>query len=196
MQTVTIHAPRAHAFNAVDWLARFEEVGGGYLLTPDGSLSLGFLVVHHSHEDQRRARAMIDGLSPADETAIRDHLLHAQQAAGPDSAIVRAWDQFCALHRELETTPPEQQGTDTPVGLQLWRRLDAAEQIIQANTAKTLHGLEIQLWLGLFHTLAEPVETEAVLARDVDALERVDPTLDWNARLFFTAIKSLRAQEA
>jgi hypothetical protein len=61
-----------NAFCAASWLAGFEQVGGGYVVTD--RLGLAILVEDGSDDDIHAARRMIIKLSEAERRAIVDHL--------------------------------------------------------------------------------------------------------------------------
>ena len=48
---------------ATDWLQRYVEAGGGYVVRPDGGVSFAYAVDQRSDEDNRAIRSMLDQLS-------------------------------------------------------------------------------------------------------------------------------------
>jgi len=187
-------APMAHDFNSAEWLARFEAVGGGYTLSPDNEIHLGFFVLDRSDEDQRAARRMIDALTQAERQALREHLI-ARRVPCPDLLIVTAWEAYVAARGDLNAMDDELLGRETEQDARIWKRADAAEDIIYEAIATTNTGVEIKLWLALCNLITDRTKETAALARDIDALRLVAEDLDWTARVVFSAIASLRAME-
>jgi hypothetical protein len=63
------------AFNPSDWLHRFENVGGGWIVRD--CLSLVIQVEDRSDADLSAARELVASLTPADRTALVAHLRSA-----------------------------------------------------------------------------------------------------------------------
>lgn len=78
----------------------------------------------------------------------------------------------------------------------LWSTIDEAEEVIRSETARTTKGVEIQLWVALYHSVSGREDDEAITRGDLDRLIRLEPAFDWNVRLAFAALRSLRAMEA
>lgn len=192
-------APMAHVFNSSEWLARFEAVGGGYTLTPDNEIHLGFFVLNRSDEDQRAARQMIDDLSQTHRQALRKHLATKEatisSGASPhsDESIVEAWKQVCAIERRMGEAYGKGSAVPEAAEREMTPAMDAAEAIIESTPASTTRGVEAKIWLALTHLAAAGEETASVFRSDLAALDH-DGT-DWHVRLLVSAIKSLRGIE-
>lgn len=57
------------------WLADFAAVGGGYTVTPDGRLILGFVLLGRTDTEQREAARMLEHLGKGGWSALRSHLV-------------------------------------------------------------------------------------------------------------------------
>jgi hypothetical protein len=75
----------------------------------------------------------------------------------------------------------------------LWAAVHADEVFIGESTAKTLLGVEIQLWCIVSHDVPQWEWELAVFRRDISAFDGLDEHLDWSTRVALQAIRSLRA---
>lgn len=113
-----------------------------------------------------------------------------------DTAIVAAWEAFKAAHIDLDQMDDELLGTETKEENAIWERVDAAEQTILNTTAETPQGVQCKLMVALYHKLSQRVDSQALLAGLLEALEAKERGMDWPDRLLFSAVQSLRAMEA
>ncbi|NML95458.1 hypothetical protein [Novosphingobium olei] len=198
MNAHSMIAPVAHAFNPREWLARFEELGGGYTMNPDGELIIGCIVAGRSEEDQRRAHAMLAALTSTQKKALRDLLrpepVIRTRPHNPDRAIVDAWNVVGVTDRRLRQAFAEH-GHQLPDSLEieLTTTMDAAEHTIHDVPATTLAGVEAKLWLALTHMADAGDQLAAVFRSDLAALD--SPDTDWHLSLIVSAIKSIRAMQ-
>lgn len=108
-----------------------------------------------------------------------------------DADIIAAWDRLRAANDGLDAIVD--QNTETPEMVALWKARDAAESDIQAATANTVLGVEMQLWCNLMHSVPKAADESAVLRRDIQYFTARDEQWDWTERLILSAIRSLRA---
>lgn len=113
-----------------------------------------------------------------------------------DTAIIAAWEAFRAAHIDLDQMDDELLGAETEEENAIWKRVDAAEQIIFETPAITPQGIQCKLMVALYHKLSQRVDSQALLAGLFEALEAKERGMDWPDRLLFSAIQSLRAMEA
>ena len=74
----------------------------------------------------------------------------------PDTAIIAAWERRNAAVADLVAVPQTPcAGPYWPGEQEILSRLDEAEAEIAANNAITTHGVMIQLWAGLYHSLTD-----------------------------------------
>lgn len=199
MSTATIVAPIAHVFNPQQWLADFEKVGGGYTLT-DETIHLGFLVIGRSADDQAKARDMIDALSDDARSAIITYLRREESekiaaTLGPDMAIRVAWSRRKAAYARYSAAQDTDPDWDE-VEADCWATIDAMEGTIEQTIASSIDTVTMQLWCALSHVLQDRKPDQAATRCDLDALEDMRESLDWNARLLVTALRGLSAMEA
>lgn len=74
-----------------------------------------------------------------------------------------------------------------------WARIGEFEDAIRAATACSLDGVKRQLWLALIHSLPDVVEPAHCYNMDLSALEPHEGGYDFNARMIFSALRSLAA---
>lgn len=120
----------------------------------------------------------------------------ASAAAGEDAAIIEAWERRKAAYLEFNAHPLI--GTGDLVGDQeeerLWAIIDEAEAFIRQTTAKTPQGIEVQLWMALYHSVSLTHNGDSIVLRgDLPAVEQIESGLDWNARIIVAAIRSARS---
>lgn len=67
----------AAGFDPVDWLNRFQAVGGYWLVTPDERMTIGWMLDGYTIEQTQQARTIWRELGPGAELlpAIRAHLI-------------------------------------------------------------------------------------------------------------------------
>jgi hypothetical protein len=94
-----------------------------------------------------------------------------------DAAILAAWERFAANRKAVGELREETPG------------YEAKEE----RTAKTLLGVEIQLWCIVSHDVPQWEWELAVFRRDISAFDGLDEHLDWSTRVALQAIRSLRA---
>ena len=112
-----------------------------------------------------------------------------------DAAIIEAWNAravaFATLPGLRSTATSDE---DTPEEKAQWAIIDAAEQVIHAETATTPRGAELQLWTSLYYLFLGNEQVDATHRCDLDwFLERAED-FDWSERLVFAALRSLRGQ--
>lgn len=118
---------------------------------------------------------------------------------GADGGIIRAWERRKAAYFTMNTHPLI--GTGDIAGNlaeeRLWTAIDEAEEYIRTTPAETPHGIELQLWMALYHsTNLTHGEDNIVLRGDFQAIEEIESDLDWNARIIVAAIRSTRSMRA
>lgn len=111
-----------------------------------------------------------------------------------DAALIAAWDRRAAAFNALQELPDNPQGEgETPERAAQWAIVDAAEEEIQAATACTPRGAELQLWTSAIF-MFDAAEDEAPCYRaDFDHFAAKGDALDWRERLLLSAVRSLRA---
>lgn len=115
----------------------------------------------------------------------------------PPDTIAAAWARRRAAYAEYRALPIHASAGKlfTPDEARLWKVIDDAEAIIQANTATTLAEVAAQLWVALSHTVTEREYNLACDAGDLAAFPDSN-MLDWNVRLLLSALRSLEALSA
>ncbi len=107
--------------------------------------------------------------------------------------VERHWQDRCAAFREFEADP--RVFDDHEVESAYWRRIDAAEIAILASTFRTRRTAELQLWIGWSHYQPSSSTVEALVTHgDYAALARIRSGLDWNEKMLFAAITTLRGE--
>lgn len=107
--------------------------------------------------------------------------------------VERHWQDRCAAYRELEAD--ERFLDDDAVQEPYWRRIDAAEIAILASTFRTRRTAELQLWIGWSHYEPSSSTVEKLVTQgDYAALARMRAALDWNEKMLFAAITTLRGE--
>lgn len=138
---------------------------------------------------RRSFAAMGAALVPA--VALGAPLAATLSSAGdPDHAILEAWNRRAAAFAAMNDTSGDESDD-------LYAVIDASERIIHSTAAKTLRGVEIQIWAAL-HAGAAYLENDeaAILRMDAAYLQQNHRNFDWNALPLLTAIQSLRAMGA
>lgn len=119
----------------------------------------------------------------------------ASATAGEDAALIEAWERRKAAYLEFNAHPLIGEGTDEGEREEerLWAIIDEAEAFIRQTTAKTPQGIEVQLWMALYHSVSLTHNGDSIVLRgDFAAVEQIENTLDWNARIIVAAIRSAR----
>jgi hypothetical protein len=107
--------------------------------------------------------------------------------------VERHWQDRCAAFRELEAD--ERFLDNDAVQAPYWRRIDAAEIAILASTFRTRRTAELQLWIAWSHYQPSSRTIEALVTHGAYAdLARTRADLDWNERMLFAAISTLRGE--
>jgi hypothetical protein len=107
--------------------------------------------------------------------------------------VERHWQDRCAAYRELEAD--ERFLDDDAVQEPYWRRIDAAEIAILASTFRTRRTAELQLWIGWSHYDPSSSTVEKLVTQgDYAALAMMRGDLDWNEKMLFAAITTLRGE--
>lgn len=107
--------------------------------------------------------------------------------------VERHWQDRCAAYRELEAD--ERFLDDDAVQEPYWRRIDAAEIAILASTFRTRRTAELQLWIGWSHYDPSSSTVEKLVTQgDYAALAPMRSGLDWNEKMLFAAITTLRGE--
>ncbi|GAA3714529.1 hypothetical protein GCM10022268_24080 [Sphingomonas cynarae] len=107
--------------------------------------------------------------------------------------VERHWQDRCAAYRELEAD--ERFLDNDAVQEPYWRRIDAAEIAILASTFRTRRTAELQLWIGWSHYEPSSSTVEKLVTQgDYAALARMRAALDWNEKMLFAAITTLRGE--
>ena len=107
--------------------------------------------------------------------------------------VERHWQDRCAAYRELEAD--ERFLDDDAVQEPYWRRIDAAEIAILASTFRTRRTAELQLWIGWSHYDPSTSTIEKLVTQgDYAALAAMRGDLDWNEKMLFAAITTLRGE--
>ncbi|KTE20597.1 hypothetical protein ATE67_10145 [Sphingopyxis sp. H050] len=109
-----------------------------------------------------------------------------------DAAILAAWERFAANRKAVGELREETPGYEAKEE-RLWAAVHADEVFIGESTAKTLLGVEIQLWCIVSHDVPQWEWELAVFRRDISAFDGLDEHLDWSTRVALQAIRSLRA---
>lgn len=112
--------------------------------------------------------------------------------AKADADILAAWERFAANRKavgELREEDPAYEAEEA----RLWDVVHADEVFIGESLAKTLRGVEIQLWCIVSHDVPQWDWELAVFRRDISAFDGLDEHLDWPTRVTLQAIRSLRA---
>lgn len=115
-----------------------------------------------------------------------------------DDAIRAAWSRrqnAYAAYNAIPASSDPAVSDYTPEEARLWAIIDAAEEVIRSSIATTPRGVSIQLWCALYHSVTGREDDEAVTRGDLAALERLDPSLDWTARLALAALRSLQTMK-
>jgi len=206
MLSTTTSAPSAHAFDPQQWLADFESLGGGHVLT-DETIHLGFTVAGRSDEDQTRARQMIDRLGAGERSDLTRFLRNREadqlaDALGPDAAMQIAWERRKAAFARYNALPfaddteAAPAGIMTPAERECWDVIDSAERTIERSTATTPQAVAYQLWCAVSHTTSDRAQEAAAIQGDLATMTALHGELDWNTKLIVAAIRSLQAIEA
>lgn len=119
------------------------------------------------------------------------------RGANPDAALIAAWERRVQACGALDAIP--QHASPTVISAQerrLCAIIDAAETEIEAATALTPRGAEIQLWTALDHGICEDNQGRMLGWRGLQALGERPTDLDWDVRLVVAALRSLKAQGA
>lgn len=122
----------------------------------------------------------------------------AAPPADADAAILAAWERRQAAYVRYQVIPFADDESD-PYSVEekaLWAIIDEAEEVIRSTVARTPKGVEIQLWVALYHSVSGREDDEAITRGDLGRLVELEPTFDWNARLAFAALRSLHAMGA
>ncbi len=107
--------------------------------------------------------------------------------------VERHWQDRCNAFRELEAD--ERFLYNDAVQDAYWRRIDAAEIAILASTFRTRRTAELQLWIAWSHYQPSSRTIEALVAHGAYAdLARMRADLDWNEKMLFAAITTLRGE--
>jgi len=107
--------------------------------------------------------------------------------------VERHWQDRCAAFREFEADA--QVLDDQEVQDAYWRRIDAAEIAVLASTFRTRRTAELQLWIAWSHYEPSSSTVERlVMQGDYAALARMRAALDWNEKMLFAAITTLRGE--
>ncbi len=105
----------------------------------------------------------------------------------------RHWQDRCAAFREFEADArvlDDQEAQDS-----YWGRIDAAEIAILASTFRTRRTAELQLWIAWSHYRpSSSTIKKLVMQGDYAALTRRRGDLDWNEKMLFAAITTLRGE--
>lgn len=112
----------------------------------------------------------------------------------PDAAIKAAWEQRCKAYRTYNELPwSDELGEETPEEQAQWAIIEETEDVIRSTLAKTLEGVEIQLWIGAQRADASSALENAALDRDLPALERSDAAEKRSVEFLVAALRSLRS---
>jgi hypothetical protein len=107
--------------------------------------------------------------------------------------VERHWQDRCAAFREFEAD--DLAFTDKAREQAYWTRIDAAEIAILATTFRTRRTAELQLWIAWSHYHPSSGAIEKLVTHGVYAdLARMRADLDWNERMIFAAISTLRGE--
>lgn len=107
--------------------------------------------------------------------------------------VERHWQDRCAAYRELEAD--ERFLDSDPVQKPYWRRIDTAEIAILASTFRTRRTAELQLWIAWSHYDPSSSTIERLVTQgDYAALAAMRGDLDWNEKMLFAAICTLRVE--
>ncbi len=152
-----------------------------------------------SRRDVMRALAMLSVASVPTMAIASTGLVAALPSQSGDAVIISAWkrrqDSYAAFIALPIYDGPVAAGY-APGERELWDIIDEAEEEIRSITATTPHGATIQLWCAMYHSITDRKGSDAVNRGDFAALDRMDGTLDWNARLMLAALRSLQSMEA
>ncbi len=210
--TTSAHSTDDATFNPATWLQHFEQ-NGGYWIVAGGRVTLGWYLDGDEAAEQQ-ALLLFSELKqdPAKNAAVKEYLVSRagegvtmsadisdnDQCAGTanDDALEDAWTSHRAAMDALEAMDPDLLGCETDEENEIWSRVDAAQAFILDTAAKTPRGAEIKLWVALHHLAGRREDHDAIRRGDVAALDGGEKGMDWNARLVFSAIKSLRNMEA
>lgn len=113
-----------------------------------------------------------------------------------DAALIAAWERHKSAHAVYEALPFAEglpMGAYTPEEQVQWDLIDAAEIEIKSTIAQTPHGIEIQLWVSLAHSLTDREDDAAARRHDNEYFLADEGRFDWTDRLVIAAIRSLRA---
>ena len=103
------------------------------------------------------------------------------------------WQDRCIAYREFEADA--QVLDDHEVETAYWRRNDAAEIAILASTLRTRRTAELQLWIAWSHYEPSSSAIEKLVNQgDYAALASMRGGLDWNEKMLFAAITTLRGE--
>lgn len=206
MTTASTIAPVAHPTNPAAFLAELQRLGGGYCLTPDGQLYLGMVHTDASPDQHGLALGLIASLSRDNLAAIKQHVagIYAEPACSPveassteapkngDSALVAAWEEARALSQALNT------GDEVlPYEKELLARLVQTELFIADAPATTTAGILAKLQLAALNCCDDPADNAAMVSGDYEHLQKsASNQWDFNDRVVFSALQSLRAMRA
>jgi len=115
-----------------------------------------------------------------------------------DSPIIAAWERRQAAYVRYQQNPFPEDANDPQAAedAALWAIIDEAEEVIRSTAATTPRGVEIQLWVALYHSFTSREDDAAITRGDLDHLATKEGTLDWGGRLAFAALRSVRAMGA
>jgi len=186
----------SNAFVPAQWLADFEQVGGGWVVRDE--LSLVICPNGRTDEELSKARELVVSLTDDNRAAIVDHLAAnpERQAEGgrgkPDAELVAAWERRKAAFACYNALPfADEPGGDEEAEKGLWAIIDAAEEVIYQTPAKTPDGVSFKLLASLGHTFTDKKHSDAANVGDLLALV-VEDGLDWNEKLILSALRSLK----
>ncbi|RVQ65725.1 hypothetical protein EKN06_12380 [Croceicoccus ponticola] len=115
----------------------------------------------------------------------------------PDAAILAAWERRSAAFARLSVPAFDEQGEACRQASEaVWSEIDTAEKIIREAIARTVEGVEIQLWVAMGHSVCDRQSGLAITRRDLDYLIQHERDMDWYEQFILAALRSLKTMGA
>ncbi|WP_066781275.1 hypothetical protein [Sphingomonas sp. CCH5-D11] len=139
-------------------------------------------------------RGVLGAIAVAPAVLAAPALSHTSADAAIEAAWQRRVEAYAAFHALPEDNGPIVDGYG-PGEREQWDIIDEAEELIRSTAARTPRGAMIQLWCAMYHSVTGREDDEALTRADFAAIDRLDSSLDWSARLTLSALRSLQSME-
>ena len=113
----------------------------------------------------------------------------AASMAKPLDKGEKAFDLWKATRQTINAAPDDM---DSGNDATRWSIVDRLETAIHGDMTATPRAAERKLWVALTHMTTDREDDAAVIRENLAHFQKIDASLDWNARLIVASIATLR----